>query len=67
MPRAKKTDKFFIYAPDRSGPFKGKRFMGINLLYEGGQKITVQDLCDFLKEMNIDPATVQLWNFSQRV
>ena len=59
--RAKKSDKFFVYAPKKSGFWKDKRLLGINSSYEGGtDTITIQDLVDFLKEKGIDPAKIVL-------
>lgn len=61
MPRALKSDKFFIYAPKRSGYSKGKRLMGVNLTGDKGHKdVNLQDLLDFLKKNEIDPAKVPL-------
>lgn len=56
MPRALKSDKFFIYAPTKVGYGKGTRLMGVNHLYKGS--INLQDLLDFLKKHEIDPARV---------
>lgn len=58
-----KTSKFRIYAPGKSGYYKNKRLLGINIFYEGDKNdIKLQDLLDFLKEENIHPSTVQLYN-----
>lgn len=57
MPRAKKTDKFFIYAPKKSGYRKGKKLLGVNHPADG---LTIQDLVEFLKEQGIPLSTVSL-------
>ena len=62
MPRASKKDKFYIYAPSRSGRAKGKRGFGINHRYEGGiEDLNLQDLLDFFREQKIDPSQVRLY------
>jgi hypothetical protein len=68
MPRTLRSAKFFFYSPRKKGRDKGKALMGINPLYEGGtENITLKDLNDFLKEKNIDPAKVPLYNFIVKV
>ncbi|MCC7004891.1 hypothetical protein IT397_03170 [Candidatus Nomurabacteria bacterium] len=60
MPRYAK-EKFFIYAPARRGPFKGKRLLGVNDTYEGGtDKITLKDLVEFLSQKGISLDRVTL-------
>jgi len=59
MSHTKKSDKFFVYAPKKTGYFKGKRLLGIKHTYkEGAKNLTLQDLLDFLKEKGIEPAEV---------
>lgn len=61
MAKRKKDNKFYIYAPGKSGYYKGKRLMGVNYAYAGGiENLTVQDLIDFLKEKDVNPANVIL-------
>lgn len=61
MPRALKTDKFYLYAAGRSGYWRDKRLLGVNPTHEGGTEgLTVQDLLDFLKEKGVSPSTVVL-------
>ena len=61
MPRAARTDKFYMHAPPKKGREKGKSLIGINHNYVGGvDAITLQDLLDFLKEHDIDPVRVNL-------
>ena len=60
MPRALKSDKFFIYAAKKSGYWKGKRMLGVNDSYEGEARLTVQDLVDFLKDEEIELSKVVL-------
>jgi hypothetical protein len=68
MPHSGKKDKFFIYAVERKGRYKGTRLMGTNHLYEGGEgNITVQDLIDFLNKHGINPSRVPLRSFTTRV
>ena len=59
MPRAKKTDKFYINKM-RGRRSYGNHLVGINRLYEGDPKnLTLQAFVDFLKEHGIDPAKVK--------
>jgi hypothetical protein len=61
MPRALKTDKFFVYATAKKGHGRGKRLMGANHTHpEGGNNLTVQDLLDFLAIHRIPASDVQL-------
>lgn len=61
MPRASIKDKFFIYAPRRSGERKGQVMLGANHQYDGSAgEITLQDLVDFLKKNNLEPANVPI-------
>jgi hypothetical protein len=61
MPRARKTDKFFLYAAKKSGYWKDKRLLGINYLYTGSvDDLTLQDLLDFLTEKSVSPSAVRL-------
>ncbi|MCX6760032.1 MAG: hypothetical protein NTW46_01665 [Candidatus Nealsonbacteria bacterium] len=58
---SRKTNKFFIYAPLRRGCLKGTQLLGVNHSYEGGtEKLSMQDLIDFLKEKGINPSKVPL-------
>lgn len=61
MPRAKETDKFFIYATETGGPNKGTRLLGSN-----SGSINVQDLLDFLKKHGVEPRDVPLHKFTTR-
>ncbi len=56
MPRALKSDKFFIYAPKKHGRRKGQMLLGVN----GMSERNIQDLLDFLKEKGIKPSAVSL-------
>ena len=58
MPRASKDSKFFHQVPRKTGGRKGQIFFGRNHRYEG--EVTLQDLFDYMKENEIDPAKVQL-------
>jgi len=60
MPRVLKSDKFFIYAAEKSGYWKGKRLLGINHSYDGEAHFTIQDLVDFLKDKKIELSKVLL-------
>lgn len=61
MPLAKRTDKFKILNPQRSGPWKNRAFLAVNCLYNGGtENISIQDLIDYLKEKDIDPSSVKV-------
>ncbi len=61
MPRALKSDKFLIYAPKKSGYWKGKMLIGVNLSHAGeGNELTVQDLLNFLNEKGVDPSAVKI-------
>ena len=63
MPRALKTDKFFIGSVQKKGPAKGKIVLSFNCLYNGEtDKITLQDLIDFLKEKGVKPSAVKVPN-----
>lgn len=58
---SKKSDKFYVYAAKKSGFYKGKRLLGVNLSWEGDvNSLTLQDLIEFLNEKNIDLSTVVL-------
>ena len=46
---------FYIYAPKRSGRYRGTRLLGAR-----ADNITLQDLLDFLQTHGIKPATVAL-------
>lgn len=60
MPRAKKTDKFYIVNV-RGHKVYGNHLVGINPLYEGDSKnLTLQEFIDFLQKVGVDPATVKL-------
>ncbi len=64
MPRARKTDKFFLYKPTKSGPRKNSIFMGANDSFEGGvNNINLKDLIEFLENNNIDPSDVPMKRF----
>ncbi len=58
MPRALKSDKFFLHAVQKRGPFKGHRLLGVNHTYRDGKNITLQHLLDFLKEKGIETSQV---------
>lgn len=61
MPRANSTDKFYIYAPQRSGRAKGKRLIGVNHRHSGGvDNITLEDLLNFLHKHEIEPSRVSI-------
>lgn len=61
MPRALKSDKFFMYNARKKGYWKNKILIGVNHLYEGGtNNLSLQDLIDFLKEKNIETSSVPL-------
>jgi hypothetical protein len=60
MPR-KKTDKFYLYRVQKSGPYRGRRLLGINQSFEGDtENLTLQDLLQFLEERQIELSTVLL-------
>ncbi len=64
MPRALKTDKFFLYKPTKSGPRKNSIFVGANDKFEGGvSNVNLQDLIEFLAKNNIDPSDVSMERF----
>ncbi len=52
MPRAKKGDKFFM---QKLGASKGRHLIGLR-----AESANLQDLLDFLKEKNINPAKVDI-------
>lgn len=56
----KKTAKFFMYSPSKKGRNKGKALIVTNYDYKGTDKITLRDLILFLKEKNVDPASIPL-------
>ena len=61
MPRALKSEKFYLHAPGKSGFYRGKRLLGINSSYEGKtDNLTIQDLVDFLKEKEVKLSEVIL-------
>ncbi|MFA5935071.1 MAG: hypothetical protein WC827_04255 [Candidatus Paceibacterota bacterium] len=61
MPRALKTDKFFLGAIQKSGRMKGKRLLSFNYAYSGDtSKINLQDMIDFLKEKGVEPSSVEV-------
>jgi hypothetical protein len=57
MPRALKTDKFYIYAAKKSGHRKNMRLLGAK-----SEDLTIQDLLDFLSEKSLSPSEVILPN-----
>ena len=59
MPRAKKTEKFYISKVPGHKKY-GTHLVRINRLYEGSENLTFQELVDFLKEQGLDPAKVKL-------
>ena len=64
MPRALKTDKFFLYAPRKSGHWKNKGLLGINGSYNGDiSDINLKDLIEFLREKGVDPLTVHFHGY----
>lgn len=60
MPRAKKSDKFFLYADPKRGHFKGKRLLGVNHSCDMNSQVTLQDLISFLNEHGIPPQQVKM-------
>ena len=61
MPRALRSDKFFVYTAQKSGCFKKKMLLGINSSYKGGaEDISLQDLIDFLEEKKIGISSVKV-------
>ena len=61
MSKRSKYNKFFIYAPERSGKMKGCRSLGINNRYVNAVAgLTIKDLVDFLKESRIELSDVTL-------
>jgi len=60
MPRALKSDKFFLVNKRRRGNPKGSRLLGINDVYSGGDTVTLKDLNDFLQKTQVDPAKVMV-------
>ena len=61
MPRALSTDKFFHYAPKKSGSRKGRILLGVNHAYAGNKEdISLPDLLDYLGKHNIDPSKVKV-------
>jgi len=61
MANRRKESRFFIYAKEKSGRYKGKRRMGVNHLFVGGtENLTIKDLIDFLEEKDIKPDEVKL-------
>jgi len=57
MPRALKTDDFFLYAVRRSGHWKNTRMIGVNNWRED---LTVQDFIDFLKKKGVSASEVAI-------
>lgn len=55
MPRAKKSDKFYLYAPEQRGRYKGTQLLGAR-----GEDATFQDLLDFLQVHGIEPSKIAL-------
>ncbi|MFA6536048.1 MAG: hypothetical protein WCT25_01290 [Candidatus Paceibacterota bacterium] len=57
MPRALKTDRFFLQKAARSGKNKDKLLVGV---HSSHKDITLQNLLDFLEANQIDPSQVEL-------
>lgn len=60
MSRAKKSDKFFLYADPKRGHFKGKRLLGVNHAHDTNSPVTLLDLISFLNEHGIPPQQVKI-------
>jgi len=57
----KKSDKFILDAPVKSGNFKDQRLLYVNsLCVDGAENITLEALLEFLKEKRIDPENVKI-------
>jgi DNA-binding sugar fermentation-stimulating protein len=60
MPRARKTDKFFI-VQIKGCKNLGNHLVGINPDYEGDRSnLHLQEFVDFLKEQGVDPSKIKL-------
>jgi hypothetical protein len=65
MPRASKNDKFFYQAPKKTGAQKGQVLLATNVRCRKDEgKATLQEFYDFVKEIGIDPAKVELPSFA---
>ena len=61
MANRRNGDKFFIFAPDKHGPYKGSRLLGVNRIRKNKREIiTLQDLLVFLEEKGIQSEDVKL-------